>query len=96
MPEGPAYIAGMPVLKVTFDTSALKGAVTPDLCADEPDHAACVVVHEALRAGQIRGYFGEAVVALDALVGRTRSMWSAALAWKARLTPQAAPRSRFP
>lgn len=57
----------MPIPKVTFDTSALKGAVTPHLCADEHDHAACVVVHGALRAGQIRGYFGEAVVALDAL-----------------------------
>ncbi len=57
----------MQSLKVTFDTNTLKGVVTPDLCAGERDYAACQVVHEALRSGRIRGFFSEAVVALDAL-----------------------------
>ena len=67
MPGGQAYVGGMSSLKVTFDTNTLKGAVTPDLCTSEPDHAAYVAVHEALKSGQITGYFSEAVFALDAL-----------------------------
>jgi hypothetical protein len=60
----------MPTLKVTFDANTLTGAVTPDLCSDSSDpanHAACLSVHDALKAGQIKGYFSEAVVALDLL-----------------------------
>jgi hypothetical protein len=57
----------MALLKVTFDTNTLKGAVTPDLCAGKRDHAACLAVHGALSSGQIRGFFSEAIVALDAL-----------------------------
>jgi hypothetical protein len=57
----------MPSLKVTFDTNVLKGAVTPDLCAGEPEHAAYAAVNKALKSGQISGYFSEAVFALDAL-----------------------------
>jgi len=57
----------MESVTVTFDTNTLRGVVTPDLCAGERHHAACQVVHEALRSGRIRGFFSEAVVALDAL-----------------------------
>src|SRR5271166_2652708 len=53
--------------RVSFDTNTLKGVVTPDLCAGDRNQAACQAVHEALRSGQIRGFFSEAVVALDAL-----------------------------
>jgi len=70
-PAWPAHealgVEGMQSLKVTFDTNTLKGVVTPDLRAGERDDAACQVVHEALRSGRIRGFFSEAVVALDAL-----------------------------
>jgi hypothetical protein len=56
-------------MKVTFDTNVLTRAVSPDLCSGQPnhDHAACVAVHEALKTGRIKGYFSEAVVALDVL-----------------------------
>jgi hypothetical protein len=57
----------MPALKVTFDTNTLKGVVTPGLCVGERDHAAGLAVHEALSSGRIKGFFSEAVVALDAL-----------------------------
>jgi hypothetical protein len=57
----------MALLKITFDTNTLKGAVTPDLYAGKRDHAACLAVHEALRSGRIKGFFSEAIVALDAL-----------------------------
>lgn len=62
----------MHTLKVTFDASALTGAVTPDLCSNTSDpagHAANLTVHGALKTGQIKGYFGEAVATLD-LLGR--------------------------
>ncbi len=70
----------MPCLKVTFDTNALTGAVTPDLCSPHADHAACVAVHDGIKSGRVTGYFGEAVVTLDvlwkvdkvAVVGRSR------------------------
>jgi hypothetical protein len=70
--ESPAVIRStkmdnVPFLKVTFDTNALTGAVTPDLCIPHTDHAACVAVHEALKSGHITGYFSEAVVTLDVL-----------------------------
>jgi hypothetical protein len=47
----------MPALKVTFDTNALKGAVTPELCVGKRDYAACLAVHEALRSGRIKSFF---------------------------------------
>lgn len=69
----------MRVLKVTFDTNTLEGVVTPKLCK-EGERAPYAAVHDAIRLGRIAGFFGEAVVALDALsrkdksdiVGRTR------------------------
>ena len=56
-------------MKVTFDTNVLTRVVTPELCISQPphDHAACVAVHDALKTGRIKGYFSEAVVALDVL-----------------------------
>jgi hypothetical protein len=65
-------LSTMPPLKVTFDASTLTGAVTPDLCSNATDPAsrsANWIVHAALKAGQIRGYFSEEVAALD-LLGR--------------------------
>jgi hypothetical protein len=62
----------MPTLTVTFDASTLTGAVTPNLCSNASDPASCsanLTVHEALKTGRIRGYFSEAVAALD-LLGR--------------------------
>jgi hypothetical protein len=58
-----------PPLNVTFDTNALEGVVAPDSKRAQPEHGTCVEVHEALRTGRIKGYFSEAVLALDA-VGR--------------------------
>jgi hypothetical protein len=57
----------VPCLKVTVDTTALTGAVTPDLCSPHADHDACVAVHDGIKSGRITGYFGEAVVTLDVL-----------------------------
>jgi hypothetical protein len=69
----------MRLLKVTFDTNTLEGVVTPEL-SEAGERAAYAAVHDAIRSGRIAGFFGEAVVALDALsrkdksdiVGRTR------------------------
>jgi hypothetical protein len=58
-------------LTVTFDTNALEGIVAPKGCR-EGERAAYAAVREAIRAGQIAGFFGEAVVALDALSGRDK------------------------
>ena len=57
----------MPPLKSTFDTNTLDRVVRPYRYDGEGDHAAYVVVHDALRAGQIKGYFSEAVVTLDGI-----------------------------
>jgi len=60
----------MPTLKVTFDASTLTGVVTPDLCSGTSgpaSHAAHLYIHDALKTGQIKGYFSEAVAALDLL-----------------------------
>jgi hypothetical protein len=54
-------------MKVTFDTNTLKGAVTPDQYRGKSTLSDCRTVNAALRAGQIKGYFSEAVIALDAL-----------------------------
>jgi hypothetical protein len=63
----------MAALKITFDTNVLKGTVTPDSRIGEIDHADYVAVHEAVKSGRIRGYFSEAVIALDALYAPRKS-----------------------
>ena len=65
-------LSKMPPLKVTFDASTLTGAVTPGLCSNASDPASRSgnwIVHAALKTGQIKGYFSEAVAALDLLGG---------------------------
>jgi hypothetical protein len=60
----------MPTLKITFDTSTLSDVVSPDLRSGPSDFdklAANLTVHHALETGTIKGYFSEAVVALDLL-----------------------------
>jgi hypothetical protein len=57
----------MPPLRSTFDTNTLDRVVRPWRYDGEGDHAAYVAVHQALKGGQIRGYFSEAVVALDGI-----------------------------
>lgn len=54
---------------VTFDTNTLSGVVDPDQDqeASPADHAAYQAVHAAVKTGQIRGFFSEAVVTLDAI-----------------------------
>jgi hypothetical protein len=54
-------------MKVTFDNSTLKEVVTPDRCVNSRDHAAFVAVHEALKSGRVRGYFGDSILTLDSL-----------------------------
>jgi hypothetical protein len=54
-------------IRVTFDTNTLSGVVDPDQRADEADHAAYQEVHAAVRTGQIRGFFSEVVVTVDAI-----------------------------
>jgi hypothetical protein len=56
------YAAPMPLLKCTFDTNTLDRVVRP---SHKDDVSA--VVHEGLKAGGIKGYFSEAVVALDGI-----------------------------
>lgn len=54
-------------IRVTFDTNTLSGVVDPDQRADEADYAAYLEVHAAVRTGQIRGFFSEVVVTVDAI-----------------------------
>ena len=56
-----------PPVKVTFDTNTLSGVIDPDQEAGAPDHAAYQSVRAAVKTGQIRGFFSEAVVTLDAI-----------------------------
>jgi hypothetical protein len=55
-----------PPVKVTFDTNTLSGVIDPDQ-AGEADHGAYRAVHAAVKTGQIRGFFSEVVVTLDAI-----------------------------
>ncbi len=52
-----------PPIKVTFDTNTLSGVVDPD----QQVSAAYQAVHAAVKTGQIRSFFSEAVVTLDAI-----------------------------
>ena len=54
-------------LRVTFDTNTLSGVVEPDRRLGRDDHAAYLAVHAAVKAGQVRGFFSEAVVFPDAI-----------------------------
>lgn len=54
-------------IKVTFDTNTLAGVVDPDQAAGDAEHSAYQAVHSAVKAGQIRGFFSEALVTLDAI-----------------------------
>jgi hypothetical protein len=56
-----------PPLKVTFDTNTLSGIVDPDQEVGKANHTAYQAVHAAVKAGQIRGFFSEVVVTLDAI-----------------------------
>lgn len=56
-------------LRVTFDTNTLSGVVDPSRVQGGADHVDCLAVKAAVVDGRIRGFFGEAVVALDALGG---------------------------
>src|SRR5471032_499487 len=56
-----------PLLKITFDTNTLDRVVRPHRYDGEGDHPAYLIVHDALKAGRINGYFSEAVVALDGI-----------------------------
>jgi hypothetical protein len=56
-----------PSLKVTFDTNTLSGVVDPDEQVGAADHRAYQAVHNAVKTGQIRGFFSETVVTLDAI-----------------------------
>jgi hypothetical protein len=54
-------------IKVTFDTNTVSGVVDPDQQFGAADHAAYQAVHVAVEMGQIRGFFTEALVTLDAI-----------------------------
>ena len=60
-------------LKVTFDTNTLSGIVDPDQQVGAADNAAYQAVHAAIKTEQIRGFFGEAVVTLDAIGRRAKA-----------------------
>jgi|GEM_PF-1212369 hypothetical protein len=54
-------------VKVTFDTNTLSGVVDPDQQFGAPDHVAYQAVHAAVKVGQVRGFFSEGVITLDAI-----------------------------
>jgi hypothetical protein len=56
-----------PPVSVTFDTNTLSGVVDPDQQFGAADHAAYQAVHAAVKMRNIRGYFSEALVTLDAI-----------------------------
>jgi hypothetical protein len=56
----------MPALRITFDTNTLEKIVFPERFADAPDFEAYRIIYAALKDGTIKGFFSEAVVALDA------------------------------
>jgi hypothetical protein len=57
-------VLGQPPLNVTFDTNTLSGVIEPDKQVGASTYQ---TVHDAVKTGQIRGFFSEAVVTLDAI-----------------------------
>ena len=66
--EADVAIRETPV-RVTFDTNTLSGVVDPSQECGNANISSYQIVHDAVKAGQIRGFFSEVVVTLDA-VGR--------------------------
>ena len=66
--EADVAIRETPV-RVTFDTNTLSGVVDPSQECGNANISSYQIVHDAVNAGQIRGFFSEVVVTLDA-VGR--------------------------
>ncbi|HXO67446.1 MAG TPA: hypothetical protein VN838_00665 [Bradyrhizobium sp.] len=56
-----------PPVKVTFDTNTLSGVIDLDQSLGKADHTAYQAVHAVVKTGQMRGFFSEALVTLDAI-----------------------------
>ncbi len=59
-------------MRVTFDTNTLDRVARPERFLTEPSHADYVRVHDALRAGKLRGYFSETLVTLEGIEKKDR------------------------
>jgi hypothetical protein len=53
--------------KVTFDTNTFDKASRPAIYAKDPDHPHFVVVHNALKTGQIQGFISETSITLEGI-----------------------------
>ena len=54
-------------MRVTFDTNTLKSAVRPERHSKDPRSADFYKVHDALKAGILKGYFSETIVTLEGI-----------------------------
>jgi hypothetical protein len=85
-----------PPVKVTFDTNTLSGVVNPNQQVGAADQAAYQAVNDAVKTGQIHGFFSEAVVTLDAIGRKAKAEVLGAARFVSETPPSVRTRSQSP
>lgn len=60
-------------MRVTFDTNAIDKVTRPELFPKDPRQADFIKIHDALKAGSLKGYFGESIATLEGIKKKDRS-----------------------
>jgi hypothetical protein len=59
-------------MKATFDTNALDRAARPERHPKDPRQPDFIRLHEAIKAGRLKGYFSETIVTLEGIENKDR------------------------
>ena len=63
----------MPI-KITFDTNTFDKAARPAIYAKDPDYPDFVIVHDAIKSGEIEGFLSETAITLEGVGTERRAI----------------------
>jgi hypothetical protein len=60
-------------MRVTFDTNTFDKASRPAIYSRDPEHDGMIVVHEALKCGDIQGFISDTMITLEGITNAQRA-----------------------
>jgi hypothetical protein len=60
-------------MRITFDTNTFDKATRPTLYSKDPEHQGMIVVHEALKRGDIQGFLSDTAITLEGITNDQRA-----------------------
>jgi hypothetical protein len=61
-------------MRITFDTNTFDKASRPTLYPKDPEHRGMIVVHEALKRGDIQGFLSDTAITLEGITNDQRAI----------------------